>query len=140
MVAADVTDRCTDMNETQDGEYSSEPILLLVDDDPLVRESLGEILADRPYAVITAGSGPEALEQLAARPTIAMLITDIMMPEMDGLALARAARAIRPALRVLFLSGLRRPAGTEEFLSKPVSALDLLARVGRMMGEDALIA
>lgn len=128
------------MTETQDGEYGSERILLLVDDDPLVRESLGEILADHPYTVITAGSGQDALEQLAAYPAIALLITDIMMPEMDGPALAQAARAIRPDLRVLFLSGLRRPAGTEEFLPKPVSALDLLTRVGRMMDECALVA
>lgn len=128
------------MNETQDGEYGSEPILLLVDDDPLVRESLGEILADGAYPVITAGSGEEALERLAAYPAVVLLITDIMMPGMDGQALATAARMVRPDLRVLFLSGLRRPAETEEFLPKPVSALDLLSRVGRLMGEAALMA
>jgi CheY-like chemotaxis protein len=128
------------MNETQNGDYGSERVLLLVDDDPLVRESLGEVLADGPHAVITAGSGAEALDQLALHPAIALLITDIMMPEMDGLALAQAARTARPDLRVLFLSGLRRPPLTEEFLPKPVSAFDLLARVGRMIDGCPLMA
>jgi len=138
IVEAGVTKRCTDMDETQDGAYGSEPILLLVDDDPLVRESLAEILSEGPYFVLTAGSGPEALDQLAAYPDIAVLITDIMMPGMDGLALAQAARAIRAGLQVLFLSGLRCPPASEEFLPKPVSALDLLSRVSRMMAERAL--
>lgn len=134
-----LTKRCTDMSETQNGEGGSEPVLLLVDDDPLVRESLEEILAEQPYAVITAGSGAEALDHLAACPRITLLITDIMMPGMDGLALARAARTNRPDLPVLFLSGLRRPSAAEEFLAKPVRAFDLLTRVERMVSDQALI-
>lgn len=128
------------MHETQDSEYGFTPSLLLVDDDPLVRESLGELLTELPYAVHTVAGGAEALETLASHPDIALLITDIMMPGMDGLTLARNARASHPKLRVLFLSGLQRPWGAEEFLPKPVSALDLLARVERMMGERALTA
>src|SRR5579875_3083157 len=116
ILEAAVTKHCTDMKKTQAIEYGFTPTLLLVDDDPLVRESLVELLAELPYTVLAASSGAEALEILAARPDIALLVTDIMMPGMDGLCLARAARASHPQLRVLFLSGLQRPWGSEEFL------------------------
>ena len=144
IVEARVTKHCTDMHETQDSEYGFPPrvlpSLLLVDDDPLVRESLGELLTELPYPVHIVAGGTEALDTLSSHPDIALLITDIMMPEMDGLTLARNARASNPHLRVLFLSGLQRPWGAEEFLAKPVSALDLLARVERLMGERVLTA
>ena len=111
------------------------PAVLVVDDDPLVRESLADLLRELPLAVLEADSGEEAVAMLGRRPDIRLLVTDIMMPGMDGRRLAAAARRMRPDLPVLFLSGLERPNDGEAFLAKPVSACTLLSMVHRMVSQ-----
>lgn len=62
-------------------------------------------LAARGYAVLSARNGREALVLLSSAVPIDLLLTDVTMPEMDGLALAREASTIRPSLIVRFMSG-----------------------------------
>jgi PAS domain S-box-containing protein len=116
-------------------------IVLLVDDDPDVREIAAAMLSDAGHEVIEAGSGGAALEQLArAEGRIELLIADIAMPGMSGLELARAARLSRPELPILFVTGFA--AGLEqqedeipgEILRKPFRAAELAAHVARMLG------
>lgn len=109
------------------------PAVLVVDDDPLVRESLADLLRELPLSVLEAESGEEAVAVLDRRPDIRLLVTDMMMPGMDGRRLAATARRMRPDLPVLFLSGLERPNDGEAFLAKPVPAGTLLAMVDRMI-------
>jgi len=112
---------------------SAAPAVLLVDDDLLVRESLVDLLRELDIPVFEASGGTEAMGVLREQSDIAVLVTDMMMPGMNGYTLARAARGIRPGLRVLFLSGLDRPPLGEAFLAKPVLADQLLEMVGGLL-------
>jgi CheY-like chemotaxis protein len=84
--------------------------LLLVEDDPLVRSSLAEALADAGFQVLEAPDAEAALDMVAARDDLAVMLTDINLPGADGFALARAARRLRPRLPVVYASGRAREA------------------------------
>lgn len=83
----------------------SPTVLLVVEDDELVRLTLVEGLGDAGFFVLEAEHAEEALELLARRPDIAALLTDINLPGADGFVLARAARRLRPGLPVIYASG-----------------------------------
>jgi PAS domain S-box-containing protein len=93
-----------------DGDAESQPrrggmTVLLVDDEALVRRSVGFMLRALGHQVIEAGSGEEALELLARTHGIGLLLTDYQMSGMNGVALLRRVRALQPELRVLLMSG-----------------------------------
>ena len=79
-------------------------VVLLVDDEDLVRATTSQMLADLGYTVIEASSAREALSHLRD-PTIKLLISDHLMPGMSGTELARESQAIRPHMPVLIISG-----------------------------------
>jgi PAS domain S-box-containing protein len=80
--------------------------ILLVDDDPMVLEVAAQILADQGYTVIRAGRGEEALALARSHSSpIHLLVTDVVMPGMDGRQLAERIRRLLPTLPVLFISG-----------------------------------
>ncbi len=82
------------------------PLLLVVDDDPLIRGMASEALTRSGYRVITAGDGTEAIALFAkGRADIEMVITDMKMPRMDGNALAQVLRHVQPDLRLVAMSG-----------------------------------
>lgn len=115
--------------------------LLLVEDDPLVRMTLAEVLAEAGFAVLEAESAEAALDLVAARDDLALLLTDINLPGADGFALARAARRLRPQLPVVYASGrLSEPDPARAlpgapFLAKPFSVSSALATLrGAMHG------
>ncbi len=116
-------------------------LILLVDDDPSVRETTAELLRTFGYAVIEAGGGRPALECLRAEPEIALLLTDVVMPDMNGPALAEAARAMRPHLPVVFISGYTDLASVGEtvlpgrIVSKPFRPADLTEQVAAALSE-----
>jgi DNA-binding NtrC family response regulator len=80
--------------------------ILLADDDPQIRSFLAGTLKARKYLVDLANDGVEALEFLQANGSaVDLLITDIKMPHMDGVTLARAIAQMFPTMPVLFISG-----------------------------------
>lgn len=79
--------------------------ILLVDDEAMVRETLAASLADAGYGVHIAADGAAALEILGSEVTVDVLVTDLSMPGIDGLALIRNARRHRPNLPALLLTG-----------------------------------
>jgi two-component system cell cycle response regulator CpdR len=81
------------------------PSVLVVDDEPLVRELLSDMLRDMGCEVWAASNGAEALQVLAWEPHIEVLISDVNMPGMSGHELAERARRVRQDLDVLLLSG-----------------------------------
>jgi CheY-like chemotaxis protein len=83
--------------------------VLVVDDDPAVRETTAALLGELGYDVYEAASGEEALEALACEPPIDVMLTDVVMPVMTGPELARRARASYPGLPVVFISGYSDP-------------------------------
>jgi CheY-like chemotaxis protein len=99
--------------------------VLLVDDDVLVLEVIAYMLTDLGCDTVTARSGTEALGTIANDNTIEVLISDINMPGLAGSELAERARAYRPQMKVILLTG--GPADSRGFplLRKPFAQSDL---------------
>ena len=82
------------------------PVVLVVDDDAAVRRAVCRMLRTSGYAVLEAAHGGEAWAILdEVRPPVDLVLTDLYMPQMGGLALAARIAAARPALPVLFMTG-----------------------------------
>jgi len=114
------------------------PVVLVVDDDPEVRETLVNILEARGYTVIDAASGREALDILEHDETIQVLFTDVMMPGISGITLAKKAMEMRPELKVVLASAYMRDGGAPEtmpVLKKPFHTADLLDAIGHEAGQ-----
>jgi PAS domain S-box-containing protein len=116
--------------------------VLLVEDEETVRRIAERVLSRGGYDVLTAGEGAEAMALSRQHAgTIQVLVTDLVMPRMNGSDLARRLMAERPGIRVLFISGYDRDAartagplepGTD-FIEKPFSPEVLLERVARLL-------
>lgn len=105
--------------------------VLVVEDEALVRKVAVAALEDAGHTVFEAGDGEAALQILAERDDIELLMTDIAMPRMDGRELAGRARETRPDLRILFTTGYDAQAGADNtaVLQKPYLSGELLAAV-----------
>jgi PAS domain S-box-containing protein len=140
------SDATPDERSSQSKEISpGTGMILLVEDEPLVREVTGQMLEDQGYHVLQAAGGTDALELALthSQAHIDLLLTDIVMPTMDGKELAAHFRMVHPEARVLFTSGytdeILESHGVDHtkvsFMQKPFSA-DRLAQCVR----DALEA
>ena len=110
--------------------------ILLVEDEHMVRTVTERALTRHGYKVLSASNGEDALELLAGDETVDLLISDVVMPLMDGPTLVRAARQEFPDLPILFMSGyaeeqLRKSIDIANvaFLPKPFSMLELAETV-----------
>jgi len=117
---------------TKKDELWGSGTVLLVEDEPMVRSVAERALTRHGYTVITADNGEDALEILAKNEPIDLLISDVVMPGMDGPTMVREARQSRPDLKILFMSGyaeeqLRKSIDIENvnFLPKPFSVTEL---------------
>ena len=116
--------------------------ILVVEDDEDVRTYLVEALRDLNYQVISASSAQSALTSLVQdTPKIHLMLTDVVMPGINGRELARRALVIRPELRILYLTGYSRNAVVHhgrldagvDLLQKPVSQANLALRVREIL-------
>ena len=117
--------------------------VLLVDDDATVREVTAEQLENAGYAVVTADSGPAALELLDAGEAVNLVISDLSMAGMDGVAVIREAQRRRPGLPAMLLTGFVTTAaelavggalrGTFSLLRKPATAQQLAERAAVLL-------
>jgi CheY-like chemotaxis protein len=113
--------------------------ILLCDDDEVVCRSIGALLESRGYSVIVAEDGRRALQLLSSHDgEIPLLLTDVVMPGMDGKALVKRATRRFPNLRVIYMSGytagiLRGEGKDWSFLQKPVRGDALLKRVREVL-------
>ncbi len=114
--------------------------VLLVEDEPMVRAVAERALTRHGYTVITADSGEAALEVLGRGETIDLLISDVVMPGMDGPTMVEEARKDRPDLKILFMSGyaeeqLRDSINVDNvsFLPKPFSVQQLAEAAKRTL-------
>ena len=114
--------------------------VLVVDDDPAVRDSLRRSLAFNGYEVDVAGDGEEALRRLGAQRPDAVVL-DVLMPRLDGLATCRALRAAGDDVPVLMLTArdevsdrvVGLDAGADDYLPKPFALEELLARLRALL-------
>ena len=109
------------------------PVVLIVEDDLLIRLHAAEIIIGAGFDVIEASNADEAIAILEVRPDIAVLFTDIQMPgSMDGLKLAAAVKGRWPPIRIIATSGLVDVRGDDlpeggRFLPKPYDPTQLTA-------------
>jgi two-component system cell cycle sensor histidine kinase/response regulator CckA len=115
--------------------------VLLVEDEPMVRTVAERALTRHGYKVMTADNGEEALEIIGRDEPIDLLISDVVMPGMDGPTVVREARKSRPEMKILFISGyaeeqLRKSIDIENvnFLAKPFSVTELAEAARRAVG------
>jgi two-component system, cell cycle response regulator CpdR len=97
------------MPEFEKDLHTTHAIGMVVDDDELVRDLVAGVLEDMCDEVYQASDGVEGLKVLDTHPDISLVITDIAMPRLDGIAFASQARRLHPELKVLFVSGKQRP-------------------------------
>jgi DNA-binding NtrC family response regulator len=121
------------------------PNILLVDDDERLRNAAGKVLIAEGYRVTSVGSGREALDFL--RDTeVALLIADLRLPDLDGIALLQKARQQRPAMEVVMITGhgtvekaveaIKR--GAYDFIQKPLDSTALLKTVNKALEKQRL--
>ena len=117
--------------------------ILVVEDEESVRLMVTETLRECGYTVLECGLGREAMEIVARHAgRVEMLITDVIMPEMDGVDLAARITERHPEMKVLYMSGYSgetlgkhdMPRSDHELLRKPFHAKELLARVQAALG------
>jgi CheY-like chemotaxis protein len=117
---------------------TSQWTVLVVDDDPDVRQYAASVLDEAGYRVLTAADGESALAVVERDDSIDVLFTDVVMPGINGFELARAATAQRPSLKVLFASGYATdltPAG--QLLKKPYRPLQLTREIESLLPRPA---
>ena len=121
--------------------------VLVVDDEDLVREMLVASLEDAGFAVLAAGNGAEALALLETEEPVDVLVSDLSMPGMGGLALICEAHVRRPGLPAVLLTGYAgeaahlavsgAPPDAFSLLRKPVSVAQLVDRIEMVLGAKA---
>lgn len=119
--------------------------ILIVEDDRKVRETAAMLLEDLGYTVVSAASGPKALEALAVMGTVDLVFTDMVMPEgMNGHQLADRIREAFPKIKILLTSGYPRDAFKDgrryALIQKPYTHRDLAFRVRQTLADDHLDA
>jgi DNA-binding NtrC family response regulator len=116
--------------------------ILIVDDEPMILNLITTILKERGHSIITAGSAGEAIDKVRNySKKIDLLISDISMPEMDGVSLASELQSRDEHMKVLLMSGgcnrVKVPA-YYEFLPKPFVIADIISKVDRLSGQPAV--
>lgn len=114
--------------------------ILLAEDDNDMRRFLARALQNAGYEVVSFDNGKSAYDRLREEP-FTLLLTDIVMPEMDGIELARRATELDPDLKVMFITGFAAVALNPDskapkdakVLSKPFHLRDLVNEVGKML-------
>jgi PAS domain S-box-containing protein len=121
--------------------------VLLVEDDEAMRELLSEVLEAEGYCVVSAGEPSAALSSAEnVAPRVDLVITDVVMPQMSGFALASKLRSRHPSVRVLYMSGYTDQVladrgelkGDDPFIRKPFSNDELLRKVREVLGEMSI--
>ncbi len=120
------------------------PRILIVEDDPTQRRALRIFLEKAGHAVVEAGNGREGLRAFEAQPAD-LVVTDLIMPEMEGVETIRTLRRLSPALPIIAISGGGRlePSnylnfaqhfGAARVFEKPLDLAELAAAVAALLG------
>jgi CheY-like chemotaxis protein len=122
----------------------TKPLILLVEDEELLRAGVQEMLEIQGYEVVTAQNGSLALACLSKRP-VDLIITDLVMPQMDGIDFVAQLRKLNAEVPVIVVSGSTRNImqrygidtiqvpGANASLPKPFKGADLMAQIQRLL-------
>ena len=125
------------------------PGILIVEDDNDMREMLKVTLVRRKYSVQEASNGKEAISKF--KPSITdLVITDLIMPDEDGLKVIIKLKELKPEIKIIAISGggkagpgnylnLARALGADFVLSKPFSLKDLISKIEQLVSPEQLI-
>ncbi len=124
---------------------SGRPNILLVDDDERLRTAVGKVLAAEGHRVICAGAGREALDLLKTRG-IALVLCDLLLPDLEGTALLKSARELQPEVEVVMITGHgsiekaveSMRSGAYDFVEKPIDSSGLLKIVAQALEKQRL--
>ncbi len=132
------------MNGAYQGKVGIMVRILLAEDDDSMRAYLSRALEKSGYEVVAVANGVEAMPHIDA-DNFDLLLTDIVMPEMDGIELAQHAASAAPDMRVMFITGFAavtlragQAVPQAKVLSKPFHLRDLVLEVERMFGAESL--
>jgi two-component system cell cycle sensor histidine kinase/response regulator CckA len=145
---ADALATVVEEKASEDLPRGSGELILVVDDEPAILNITRQTLEEFGYAVLTAEDGAHAIAVYASTDRVALVLTDIMMPVMDGGALIAALRRISPGLPIIAASGHTEPeqleritsAGQIRFLAKPYSAEEMLKTLFQMLASASVPA
>jgi len=120
---------------------------LVVDDEPIVRRAVVRMLEAQGFACVEAGSGREGLDVLDGTGELPLVISDVRMPELDGLGFLTEVRRLFPDTAVVMLSGIAETSiaveclhlGAADFLTKPIEMSEMHARVARALEKRTLV-
>lgn len=121
------------------------PNILLVDDDERLRRAAGKVLAAEGYHVVSAATGREALEQLK-QTAAALVISDLRLPDLDGIALLKQARELAPEAEMVMITGhgsIEKAVeamrlGAYDFIEKPLDSAALLKTAAKALEKQRL--
>lgn len=124
----------TSANDSLNGRGA---VVLVVDDDDVTRHFVSQVLSRSGYQVIACRDGRSAVETHRDQPGIAVVLTDMIMPNFDGMATARAIRELDPAAKIAGTSGYPpdhfSAVDLTAFLPKPHTARELLSLLRRVL-------
>src|SRR5580700_6734710 len=118
------------------------PRILVVEDDPLTREFVADMIGSFGYSVVAAADGIEAMRIIEESPTIALVFTDISLPSVDGLMLADMVKLHRPKVKIIYTTGghqvsrVKSEAGIlhGNIVEKPYHPEQLRTEIERLIG------
>ena len=130
------------MAQAASADLTGQGTILLVEDEEGLRALNARGLASRGYTVLEAGNGVEAIEVLEKQGDVDLVVSDVVMPEMDGPTLLKELRRRNPNVKIIFVSGYAEEAFSKnlpeqeqyEFLAKPFTLKQLVSKVKETHG------
>lgn len=124
------------------------PAILVVDDDTAICDVLREVLSEHVFDVLVCHRGNDALQIVAAEPSVSLILLDMMLPDTNGLLVLQQVQKLRPSLPVVMLTGMGSESdvvvglemGADDYIAKPFNGRVVVARVKAVLRRSGALA